>query len=242
MALMSGEATGLNEYELRLFSETWVEKTLRLLIKLEQAYETDTTILAMAGKKAQLFQKFGISVIDDELLNESLTSRVNVGIGATNPAMKLKNFATGAEIISKIFGPTAAMGANFEEISKEIFGLLGYKDGARFFQPGFDPRVAMLQQQMQKMHQASKQPPPADPTRVQTATIQAQGRLAEQNLKNQNDQAVAQIDKSGDQQGEQAENWRALLDYQKDMVALEHQMRTAAMGGGVHPALRGVMG
>jgi hypothetical protein len=241
MSLMSGEAAGLSEYELRLFSETFVEKTLRLLIALEQAYETDTTVLALGGKTAQLFQKFGISVIDDELLNESLTSKVNVGIGATNPALKLHNFAAGAEIISKIFGPSAAMGANFQEITKEVFALLGYKDGQRFFQPGFDPRVAILQQQLQKAHAGAKQPAPPDPTRVQAAEIQAQGRIQEQQLKNQNDAQTAAADQQTDQMNDNSENMRAWLDYQKDMAALAHQVRTA-QAGGVHPALRGVMG
>ena len=222
MHLMSGEASGLGEYELRVFAETFVEPMIRLLVKLEQAYETDTTVLAIAGKQAQLFQRFGVSTIDDELLNQDLTTKVNVGIGATNPNLKLKNFATGADIIGKIFGPTAAMGSNFQEVSKEIFGMLGYKDGQRFFQPGFDPHVAMMQQELAKANKGQGQHPP-DQSRVQSAQITTQGRLQEQNLKNQNDQQLAQMDASKDAASEKAEDYRAMLQHQREMEALRLQ-------------------
>jgi hypothetical protein len=225
MHLMSGEASGISEYELRLFTESWVQKIIQLFVKLEQAYETDPTVLAIAGKKAGLFMKYGISTIDDNLLNQGLTTKVNVGIGATNPQMKLRNFATGADIIGKIFGPTAAMGSNFQEVTKEVFGLLGYKDGARFFQPGFDPRVAMLQQQLQKTQKGVHQQAPPDQTRVQSTQIQTQGRLQEQQLKNANDERLAGMDAAKDHAAEQAENWRALLQHQREM----EQMRLEAV-------------
>src|SRR6185312_5232976 len=147
MNLMSGMASGMNEYELRMFAETFVEPLIRLLVKLEQAYETDPVILAIAGKNAQIDLKYGMNAITDELLNQELTCRVNVGIGATNPQHRLKNFVAGADIIGKMFGPQAAMGANFKEVCKEVFGMLGYKDGDRFFSPEFDPRVQMRQPQ-----------------------------------------------------------------------------------------------
>ena len=176
MHLMSGEASGMNEYELRIFAETFVEPVLRLLVKTEQAYETDAVILANAGKKAQLFQRFGIDHITDDLLNAGATVRVNVGIGATNPQMKLRNFATGAQILGSMFGQSAAMGANFQEVSKELFALLGYKDGERFFSPDFDPRVAMMQQQLQKAK--GKGGGQDGQAKVQAAQIQAQSRHA----------------------------------------------------------------
>lgn len=231
MHLMSGEASGLNEYELRLFAETWVEPTLRLFIKVLQAYETDPVILALAGKKAQLFQRFGMDQITDELLNQGVTTKVNVGIGATNPQMKLRNFATGADIISKIFGPAAAMGANFQEVCKEVFGMLGFKDGERFFTPGFDPRVQMLQQQMSKQQSKGPTAAPPDPGKVQAVQIQTQGRLQEQQLKSQTDEKVAAIQAQSDQAAEQAENWRAYLNYQRELQTMQHQQA-------VHPAVR----
>ena len=226
MHLMSGEASGMNEYELRLFSETFVEPLMKLLIKVEQAYETDPVILAIAGKKAQLFQKFNISEITDELLNQSVTTRVNVGIGATNPQLKLRNFASGAQILGTIFGQSAAQGANFEEVSKEVFSLLGYKDGARFFQQGFDPAKAQLQQQLQKMQQ--KGGGDNGQSRVQTAQIQAQSRLQEAQIKAQTDQHLAQTDQQTAKFKEDQETQRQWLKMQADaaMTGLDHAHKT----------------
>jgi hypothetical protein len=146
MQMMAGNASQVGEYEMRVFVETAIEPCIRQLVLLEQAYETDPVVLALAGKDAKLVQKFGINQITDDLLKQELTVRVNVGMGATNPQMKLKNFLTATQAIGQLFGPAASMGGNFEECVKEVFGLCGYKDGARFFMPGFD--VHQAQQQM----------------------------------------------------------------------------------------------
>lgn len=230
MHLMSGEASGLNEYELRLFSETWVTPMLRLLIKLEQAYETDPIILALAGKRAQLFQKFGVNEITEDLLNQSVTTKVNVGIGATNPSMKLRNFATGGELLGKMFGPSVAMGANFQEVSKEVFGLLGYKDGARFFQPDFDPRVAMLQQQMQKMQKGGGNPQ-AEQTKLQIAQMNAQAKMAEIQAKGQSDQQQSMIELQSQREQDANENWREQLGAEREFATAGLEHATAIHAG-----------
>lgn len=227
MHLMSGEASGLNEYELRLFSETFVEPLMKLLIKLEQAYETDPIILALAGKRAQLFQKFNVSEITDELLNQSVTVRVNVGIGATNPQLKLRNFATAGQMMGQLFGPALSQGANFEEISKELFGLLGYKDGSRFFKPGFDPQQAMQQMQQGKGGNGA-----ADQARLQIAQLQAQSKADETKAKIANEQYLAQLDFKDNQLQEQQATEREWLKYQAGaaMTGLDHAHRTHLAG------------
>lgn len=218
MHLMSGEAGTIAEYELRVFAETFVEPLIRLLIKLEQAYETDPVILALAGKKANLFQKYGMDAITDELLNQDVTVRANVGVGASNPALKLRNFMAGSEIIGKIFGPAAAMGANFEEVSKEVFALAGYKDGARFFKPNYDPRVNMLQQQLQKLQKGQKAGPEGDPSKVQAASIQAQSRIQEKQIQHHGDMAEAQLEYETKKMMEDAENWRVMMNMKRELL------------------------
>lgn len=239
MHLMSGEASGIGEYELRLFSETWVTGMMRLFIKLEQAYETDPVILALAGKQAQLMQRFGISEIDDDLLNQSVTTKVNVGIGATNPGLKLKNFATGAEILGHIFGPSASQGANFQEVAQEVFGLLGYKDGDRFFKPDFDPRIAQLQQQIQQLQQKGHgaQGAANDPSRLQATQITVQGKLQEQQMKSATDEKVAMIDLHARELEEQGESQRAMLNYQRELqtAATQPQAQPQAAPAGLPP-------
>lgn len=221
--LLSGEAGGLNEYELRIFAETFVEPILRLLIKTEQAYETDEIILATAARNANLFQRFGIDKVTDELLNTGVTVRCNVGIGASNPALKLRNFATGAQILGSMFGQSAAMGANFQEVSKELFGILGYKDGARFFQPNFDPRVQMLQQEIQKLQ--GKQGGDGGAGKVQAAQIQAQSRIQERQIQAQADTNMAQLEYQTKQMAVQGENMRtqAKLQFDREKLSSEQQ-------------------
>lgn len=145
MTMLQGSASQIGEYEQRTWAETFVEPLLTQLVKLEQAYETDAVIIANAGREAQLLQKFGMNQVTDEMLQQELTVKVNVGLGATNPQMKLKNFMIASEAVGKMFGPAAAMNANPQEVIKEVFGLCGYKDGDRFFMPGADIHASMQQ-------------------------------------------------------------------------------------------------
>ena len=219
MHLMSGEASGMTEYELRLFSETFVEPVLKLLIKLEQAYETDPVILALAGKRAQLAMKYGIDGITDELLDQEVTVKVNVGIGATNPSMKLRNFLMASEAAAKFFGPMLAQGCNFEEVMKELYGLSGYKDGARFIKPGFDPAQAMAQEAAAKAQgKQGAGPQLPDHTRVQAAQIQAQSKLQDTQLRNSNDQRSDQAAFELEKMKEQSENVRTQMKMQWEMA------------------------
>lgn len=216
MHLMSGEAGTIAEYELRMFAETTIEPLIRLLIKLEQAYETDPIILALAGKRAELFTKFGVDAITDELLSQDVTVRANVGIGASNPALKLRNFVTAGEILGKVFGPAAAMGANFEEVSKEVFALAGYKDGQRFFTPGFDPRVPILQEQLKEAEKKSG--PQPDQTRVEAAKIQADSNQKERQIEADSAREVAGMDIAKTRMEEDGDNWRAWLAMQRELM------------------------
>lgn len=211
MHLMSGEASGVSEYELRCFAETFVEPVLNMLIKLEQAYETDENILALAGNKAQLFQRFGLDKVTDELLNGSVTTRCNVGIGATNPSMRLRAFGQAAQTLQSLFAsPTAAMGLNFHEIVSEIMSQAGYRDGERFIKPGFDPAQVMMQMEQAKAGGKGDN----GQSRVQAAKIQADSRLQEAQIHAQIEAAKLRQDLQKLQIQQQSENWRT--KYQED--------------------------
>jgi hypothetical protein len=164
MNILTKDASQVTGYQLRTFAETWMEPVLKQLILLEQKYEEDDVVLALAGKKAQLFQKFGIDEITDELLTQNLTVDVNVGIGATNPHDQLQNFIQGMTAFKDMIadGVLVQYGVDVAEIQREILGKLGYKDGKRFFpDDGGDPRVSALLQQIQALQQAlsAKEPP-----------------------------------------------------------------------------------
>jgi len=61
MKMLNQSASMITEYLLTTFRETWVEPVLTKLLKLEQYYESDEVILALAQKKARLMARFGIS-------------------------------------------------------------------------------------------------------------------------------------------------------------------------------------
>lgn len=79
MKLIAGAANAVGEYDQRVFIETWAEPVLGQITKLIQYYESDETVLGLAGERAQLFQKFGIDQITDDLLEQQVTVRIDVG-------------------------------------------------------------------------------------------------------------------------------------------------------------------
>jgi len=164
MEMMNSGASAISEYTIRTFVETWVEPTLRHLVKLEAAYETDETVLALAAGKTELFQKYGQDLSIDSLLDAELTVRVNVGMGATSPQQKLNRLQTSVMTVAQI-APQSIARIKEEEIIKEVFGAAGFKDGARFFEPKEgeqaqspqDPMIGLKLQEMKFKQQQAQQ-------------------------------------------------------------------------------------
>lgn len=155
MAMLGQSAGTLVEYLLRTYVETFVQPVLRKLVKLEQQYETDQVVLALVSQKASLFKKFGIDKVTDELLEQELILNVNVGMGATDPQMKLQKFIAAMNQYLDMLGK-APPGVNMEEVGKEIFSHMGYQDGSRFLTQD-NPQMLKLQQQIQQMQQMIQQ-------------------------------------------------------------------------------------
>jgi hypothetical protein len=147
---MTGQSSAtMTEYLIRTYVETFIQPVLRQIVLLEQFYETDEVLLALVGNNAQLFDRFGLSEITDQLLKQELTLTVNVGMGATDPTTKLQKFLTAMGSYSNL-AKSPPPGVNLQEVGKEIFGHLGYSDGSRFFNSD-NPQVLALQQQLQQM-------------------------------------------------------------------------------------------
>lgn len=183
MQMMRSASFGLTEYLIRTFSETWVNEVLTQLVKLEQKYETDFVLLALAAEKAQIFQKYGIDEVTDELLNQELTLDVNVGIGATDPVTKLNQFLAAMKALTEILAAPPP-NLNMEEVQKEIFGRLGHKDGGRFFQTeeGMSQNEQQLMQAVQEQRQIIQQLQAAlesdqadNQTKLQTTAMKEEG-------------------------------------------------------------------
>ena len=150
MTLLQAPAGMLTDYLLMTFSETFISPVLRQLVLLEQHYETDQTVLELAGQKSKQFQKFGMDRITDDMLEREMTVNVNVGMGNTDPVTKLNKFLASVMAFAKI-SVRPPPGINLEEVWKEIAALSGYADGERFTL-GQDPekmRLAQINQQLQ---------------------------------------------------------------------------------------------
>lgn len=142
LKLAAGAANAVQEYDIRVWIETWCEPVLNQLARLIQFYESDENILGLCGERAKLFQKYGISEISNELLENNITIRVNIGLGVGDPQQRLQKFASAMSVA----GPLLQQSPEFQKqkltidvegIMDEVFGAAGYRDGGkRFIKPG----------------------------------------------------------------------------------------------------------
>jgi hypothetical protein len=178
---MAAQGAGLmTDYLLRTVIETWWEPVLRQLVLLEQYYETDDVILGVCAKKAQLFPRFGISQINDDLLMKEVNVNVNVGMGASNPDQRMQKFLFANNAAMQI-AMTAPPGFNVNEQIKEIYSNAGYRDGTRFYNPqGVDPRLLKAQQIIQELQGMvkGKQLELQSKQQIDIAQIQSSERIA----------------------------------------------------------------
>lgn len=145
----------MTDYLLRTITETWWEKVLRQLVKLEAAYEDDQKVLAICAKKAKLFPRYGISQITDQMLNDDVTLTVNMGMGGSNPDNRLQKFLMVTTAADEMV-LRAPPGANVQERLKELYSLAGYRDGSRFVSDNVDPRLAKAMQMVQQLTEQLK--------------------------------------------------------------------------------------
>lgn len=155
MLQLAAPSNLLTEYMLKTINETFITPIVRQLVLLEQHYETDSTILALAGEKAQVYQKFGINQVTDDMLDQELTTEVNVGMGATDPVSRLQRFRV-ALITFQQLALKPPPGVNLKEVWREIMALSGYKNGERF-SIDQDPDKVRMTQTIQQLTQMIKQ-------------------------------------------------------------------------------------
>jgi len=180
MSLMASNSGTVTEYVLRTFSETWVERVLKQLMRLEQYYETDAVILELAGDAAaQVNDQFQGAV--DDLLKYEVLLKVNVGISATDPLRKVQNLVSGIQMLGEL--PGFAQSLNVQEVVKEVFSQLGYKDGERFVNMEEDPRVAEMAAQLEQMQMYIESEQGKLQNRLQVEQMKQQGNLEAANLK-----------------------------------------------------------
>lgn len=134
----------MTEYTLMTYVQTFLLPCLRQLVLLEQYYESDMVLLAVAGQKAKIAQRFGVDEVTDAILEKRIAVNINIGMGATDPAMKMQRFAGGLKTYSEVCAKPPP-GMDLKEVGKEIMALSGYQDGLRFFNDQDPDKVKMTQ-------------------------------------------------------------------------------------------------
>ncbi|HBM28022.1 MAG TPA: hypothetical protein DDZ92_03870 [Halomonas sp.] len=220
MNLMAGGASAISEYSVRIFVETWVEPVMRQLVKLEQAFEDDATVLAIAGETAQL-ERFGVDQNTDDLLRTQIRLRVNVGVGSTNPEAKIQRLMTGMQAVANM--PGVAERIKADQVITEVFGALGYEDGARFF---------LSDEEIQQRAESAPPPPEVQAAQAEQQAMQAKMQADQQmaQMRMQADQQLAQIKAQSAMQIEQirAQNEQQLAQIREQIKAQNEQEVVAA--------------
>lgn len=174
MLQLQAPANLLTEYMLKTYVETFVTPIIRQLVLLEQHYETDDVILALAGQKAKAYQKFGVNQITDDMLNRELTIDVNVGMGATDPVSRMGRFVAAIRNYQQI-ALKPPPGLDLKAVWNELCALSGYKNADRFSQDQ-DPdkvkaaqTIKALMMEIQKLKMQSHNRHEGNVVRLQTA-------------------------------------------------------------------------
>ena len=222
MEMLSSNANSMIEYMIRTFAETWIEPVLAQLVRLEQFYETDDVILTVATNKAEgenveepgFFQRFREDI--DNLLRHEMTVGVNVGIGATDPVRKIERLLLGIRPMAEV-NPDIIMFLNQPEITKEVFGALGYKDAKRFVMDEEQPRLEQIMGQLEELTGAVQQ----IMDRGADKELEIQGRIQSALIKGQSDIQAAKEKAMGDITSTQiASESRERMDQTKTQIAL----------------------
>lgn len=159
MQLLNANTNQVGSYQLRAFVETWVKPVLRQLVLLEERYETDEMVMALAAKAA------GISIQGEEgrrnlpyaverLMALETAVDVNMANGSTDPNQQINAFMVAMNSLRNILadGVLEKYGLSVQEVIKEIFGKLGYRNGERFFDTqDQDPRLVAAKQTIQQL-------------------------------------------------------------------------------------------
>ena len=197
MSQLASTAGAVQDYGIQTFVETWVEPVLRQCVKLIQMYETDDVILTHAAQSAQIWQKFGISEINDRLLKQDLTVNVDVGMGNTDPVRRVERLIFGVNqavqipgMVDRIKGP---------DITNEIFASLGYRDAGRFFLTDEEYEA--------KIAEAPPQEPPEillkkEELRIRQEDNQLRDQREREKMAQERELKTYEVDKRGEQEME----------------------------------------
>jgi len=244
MNLMATATNTVQEYMMRTFIETWVEPVMRAMLKLEQLYETDLTMISLAGDKAgvrdELIRLAGSQEQLDDLIQQDLILKVNVGMGNTSPDQKLKRLMMAINTVSGM--PDAAVKTDWDEVVKEVYAYAGYGDGERFLKkedqeqqpPQLPPEVQIEQMrqefEMQKLQMVQEFDAQKESQNAQLKQMQIEADMQTQVMEN-NSKRELELIKLAESKGIKLEELRAKVQIEssKDKTKREVEALKASM-------------
>jgi len=201
MEIMSQDANSVTDYQLKIFSETWLRRVLAQFVELEKIFESDVRRLNSASNG--LDPKEAVVAMQADVI-----TRLSVGYGATNPQKQVEKLAFGLNTMAT-FLPDKIRDLDSDEVIKEIFGSLGYQDGKRFFvdRKEEDPRIQELTQQIQELNQVIQQKQIETQGKIQVEQVKQDGNMKREEVRNQTQERIAKLDQQ--------------IDYIKEQIAAE---------------------
>lgn len=181
MSMASQSAGAVQDYTIRVFMETWMEPTLRQMVQLIQMYETDAVITALAARHAGVWERYGTDEVTDEMLRQSLTVAVNIGIGNTDPVRRIEKLIFSVSKTAELPGMIDRMKST--EIADEIFGTMGYKDSTRFYMT--DEEFAEHQKTL----------PPPGPTEIDVKMQELTIRQEDNKMRDERERAKMELER-----------------------------------------------
>lgn len=151
LKLAAGAANATQEFDIRIWIESWCEPTLAQLVRLIQFYESDPIVLGLCGDRAQLMEKYGVNSITNDLLENEVTLRVNVGLGSGDPSQRLAKFQDATNVALPLLEKSPAfmdgsMQIDPVAVMDEVYGAVGYRDGGKRFIKTGPPKNNPMQQ------------------------------------------------------------------------------------------------
>lgn len=193
MSMIRQGANAMTQYLISVFAETWVEKVIKQLDALEVEYETDKELLSMIAQDRDILNKYGITEVTPGLLKAKCKVVTNMTNSATDPMIRLEQFLTAIQKYIEL-AEKAPPDMDMNEVKKEIFGRLGYKDGSRFFIDQDSDIPAVVQKMQQTIQQLTSE--------IQDQTVKAQaeqqGKIAIAQLQEQTKKELAQLSESAE--------------------------------------------
>lgn len=149
----------------------------------QAAAREEATKVAMKQKALRMFRA-------------SVKISVSVGFGNTSPQKRMERLSMALQAI-QAFAPQLSQMADVAEIGKEIMGAAGYDMGSKFFpalRGGEDPRVTMLQEQVNMLQQQLEAQAAKEQSKIQVAQIHAQAQVQVAQIRAAGPQQIAQIE------------------------------------------------